>query len=54
MHDNPKTPRLLDGLIDRIEARNYHAGLLPLESAATASGGTYRFGRRDGRVPCGA
>jgi peptidoglycan/xylan/chitin deacetylase (PgdA/CDA1 family) len=54
MHDNPKTPRLLDGLMDRIEARNYHVGPLPPENAATAHGGTYRFGRRDGRVPCGA
>lgn len=54
MHDMPKTPRLLEGLIDRIEARDFHAGPLSAESAATAGGGTYRFGRRDGIVPCSA
>jgi|SRR5215217_7826409 len=53
MHDNPKAPRLLEGLIDRIEARGYHAGPLSPDSSATARGGTYRFGRRDGSVPCG-
>jgi peptidoglycan/xylan/chitin deacetylase (PgdA/CDA1 family) len=54
MHDRPGTPRLLDGLMDRIHARNYRAELLALESAATARGGNYRFGRRDGRIPCEA
>lgn len=54
MHDKRKTVELLDGLLDRIEARGYHAGLLSSESAATARGGSYRYGRRDGRVPCGA
>jgi peptidoglycan-N-acetylglucosamine deacetylase len=53
MHDNPKAPRLLEGLIDRIEARGYHVGLLPLHSVATAREGTYRFGRRDGILTCG-
>jgi peptidoglycan/xylan/chitin deacetylase (PgdA/CDA1 family) len=52
MHDNPKAPRLLDGLVDRIEARNYHVGLLAPDSVATARGGTYRFGRRDGILTC--
>ena len=54
MHDKRKTTQLLDGLLDRIEARGYHVGLLTSESAATARGGSYRYGRRDGRVPCGA
>jgi peptidoglycan/xylan/chitin deacetylase (PgdA/CDA1 family) len=53
MHDKPKTPRLLGGLLDRIEARGYQVGLLGLGSRATARGGDYRFGRRDGRTPCG-
>jgi peptidoglycan/xylan/chitin deacetylase (PgdA/CDA1 family) len=54
MHDMPATPRLLDGLLDRIEARGYVAGPLAPESPATARGGDYRFGRQDGKVPCGA
>jgi peptidoglycan-N-acetylglucosamine deacetylase len=54
MHDKRKTVELLDGLLDRIEARGYHAGLLSPDSAATARGGSYRYGRRDGHVPCGA
>jgi peptidoglycan-N-acetylglucosamine deacetylase len=54
MHDKPKTAQLLDGLLDRIEARGYRAGLLPPDSRARAQGGSYRFGRRDGCVPCGA
>lgn len=53
MHDTPKTARLLTGLLDRVESRGYEAGLLAPESAATADGGDYRFGRQDGRLPCG-
>jgi peptidoglycan-N-acetylglucosamine deacetylase len=54
MHDKPKTSRLLEALLDRIEARGYPTGLLPRESAATARGGHHRFGRPDGSVPCQA
>ena len=53
MHDTPKTTLLLAGLLDRIEDRGYQVGLLPPENRATARGGDYRFGRRDGKVPCG-
>jgi peptidoglycan-N-acetylglucosamine deacetylase len=53
MHDTAKTPRLLAGLLDRIEARGYQVGLLAPESPATARGGDYRFGRQDGKTPCG-
>lgn len=53
MHDTPKTTHLLAGLLDRIEMRGYQVGLLPPESAAAACGGDYRFGRQDGKLPCG-
>jgi hypothetical protein len=53
MHDTAKTPRLLSGLLDRVEARGYQVGLLGPESPATARGGDYRFGRQDGKTPCG-
>jgi peptidoglycan/xylan/chitin deacetylase (PgdA/CDA1 family) len=53
MHDTPKTQRLLDGLLDRIEARGYLTELLPPDNPATARRGNYRFGRQDGRPPCG-
>jgi peptidoglycan/xylan/chitin deacetylase (PgdA/CDA1 family) len=53
MHDTPKTPRLLAGLLDRIEGRGYQIGLLHPENPATARGGDYRFGRLDGKLPCG-
>jgi hypothetical protein len=29
MHDVPEGPRLVAGLLERIEARGYEAGLLP-------------------------
>jgi hypothetical protein len=54
MHDKRKMVELLGGLLDRIEVRGYRSGLLSSESAATARGGSYRYGRRDGQVPCGA
>jgi hypothetical protein len=53
MHDTAKTPRLLSGLLDRIEGCRYEVGLLPPENPATARGGDYRFGRQDGKRPCG-
>jgi peptidoglycan/xylan/chitin deacetylase (PgdA/CDA1 family) len=53
MHDMPESPRLVGGLLDRIEARGYEAGPLSPGSAATATGGPYTFGRQDGRLPCG-
>jgi peptidoglycan/xylan/chitin deacetylase (PgdA/CDA1 family) len=53
MHDTAKAPRLVAGLLDRIEARGYLVGLLPSENAATARTGDYRFGRQDGKLPCG-
>jgi peptidoglycan/xylan/chitin deacetylase (PgdA/CDA1 family) len=53
MHDTPKTPRLLAGLLERIEKRDYRVGLLPPENPATPRGGDYRFGRQDGKLPCG-
>jgi peptidoglycan-N-acetylglucosamine deacetylase len=53
MHDMPLTARLLDGLLDRIDARGYAAGPLRPDSPATAGGGAYRFGRQDGVIPCG-
>ena len=52
MHDTAKTVRLLEGLLDRIEARGYRAGLLSPENPATAHEGDYRFGRQDGKTPC--
>lgn len=52
MHDRPKTPELLAGLLDRIELRGYEIGLLPPENPATPEGGHYRFGRTDGRRSC--
>jgi len=54
MHDKLKTVRLLDGLLDRIQSRGYRAGPMSRESAATVSGGSYRYGRRDRRLPCQA
>jgi peptidoglycan-N-acetylglucosamine deacetylase len=52
MHDRPGTPRLLAGLLDRIEERGCEVGLLAPENPATASGGGYRWGRRDGKRSC--
>ena len=52
MHDRPKTPALLPGLLDRIEQGGYTVGLLSPENAATPSGGNYRWGRTDGRRSC--
>lgn len=52
MHDRPKTPALLSGLLDRIERRGYEVGLLPVQNPATPSGGSYRWGRTDGRRSC--
>ena len=52
MHDRPRTPRLLAGVLERIEARGYEVGLLPPDNPATPSGGDYRFGRTDGRRSC--
>jgi peptidoglycan-N-acetylglucosamine deacetylase len=52
MHDRPKTPRLLSGLLERIEERGYDVGLLPPENPATPSGGDYRWGRTDGMRSC--
>jgi peptidoglycan-N-acetylglucosamine deacetylase len=52
MHDKPKTVRLLDQLLDRIETYGHRASPMSRESAATVTGGDYRFGRRDGRTPC--
>jgi peptidoglycan/xylan/chitin deacetylase (PgdA/CDA1 family) len=53
MHDTTKTVALLDGLLDRIEARGYRTGLMAPDGPATARGGDLRFGRQDGRLPCG-
>jgi peptidoglycan/xylan/chitin deacetylase (PgdA/CDA1 family) len=53
MHDTVKTTRLLDGLLDRIDARGYRVGPLPPDNPATVTGGDYRFGRQDGKTPCG-
>jgi peptidoglycan/xylan/chitin deacetylase (PgdA/CDA1 family) len=53
MHDTTKTPRLVAGLLDRIEERGYRVGTLEQDNPATARGGEYRFGRQDGRLPCG-
>ena len=53
MHDKLKTVRLLAGVLDRMEARGYDAELLAPGNPATARGGAYRFGRQDGRLPCG-
>jgi peptidoglycan-N-acetylglucosamine deacetylase len=53
MHDLPEAPRLLGGLLERMDARGYHPGLLARDNAAVAQGGDYRFGRQDGRLPCG-
>jgi peptidoglycan/xylan/chitin deacetylase (PgdA/CDA1 family) len=52
MHDRPKTPGLLAGLLDRIEGRGYEVGLLAPENPATPSGGDYRWGRTDGTRSC--
>jgi peptidoglycan-N-acetylglucosamine deacetylase len=53
MHDTAKTVRLLEGLLDRIRARDYDVGLLSPENPAAARGGDYSFGRQDGKRPCG-
>jgi peptidoglycan/xylan/chitin deacetylase (PgdA/CDA1 family) len=53
MHDTAKTVRLLEGLLDRVEARGYEVGPLSPDTSATAHGGDYRFGRQDGKRPCG-
>ena len=53
MHDTRKTQRLLVGLLDRIERRGYQVGLLTPENPATVRGGDFRFGRQDGKLPCG-
>jgi peptidoglycan/xylan/chitin deacetylase (PgdA/CDA1 family) len=53
MHDVPKAVPLLSGLLDRIAARGFGAGRLTPENPAVARGGGHRFGRRDGRLPCG-
>lgn len=53
MHDTEKTVGLLAGLLDRIEARGLKVGPLAQENPAVASGGDYRFGRQDGKLPCG-
>jgi peptidoglycan-N-acetylglucosamine deacetylase len=52
MHDRPKTPPVLAGLLDRIEAHGYEIGLLAPDGPATPGGGDYRFGRQDGRRSC--
>lgn len=52
MHDRPKTPRLLAGLLDRIEERGYKVGLLAPDNPATARRGDRRFGRVDGKRSC--
>ncbi len=52
MHDVPEAPRLLAGLLDRIEARGYDSGLLSPGNPAIANGGNYTSGRQDGKVPC--
>ena len=53
MHDVPEAPRLLAGLLERIDARGYEAGLLAPGNPARATGGEYTFGRQDGKLPCG-
>jgi peptidoglycan/xylan/chitin deacetylase (PgdA/CDA1 family) len=53
MHDVPEAPRLLTGLLDRMEARSWAAGLLAPDNPALAVRGDYRFGRQDGKLPCG-
>jgi peptidoglycan/xylan/chitin deacetylase (PgdA/CDA1 family) len=53
MHDTLKTQQFLTPLLDRIERHGYEIGLLAPENAATARGGDYRFGRQDGKTPCG-
>jgi peptidoglycan/xylan/chitin deacetylase (PgdA/CDA1 family) len=53
MHDVPEAPKLLAGLLDRMDARGYEPELLSPGNAATARGGDYRFGRQDGKLPCG-
>ena len=52
MHDRRRTPELLTGLLDRIEERGYEIGLLSPENPATPSGGSYCWGRRDGKRSC--
>lgn len=53
MHDTTKTVQLLEGLLDRIDARGHEAGPLSPDSPATARGGDHTFGRQDGKLPCG-
>ena len=52
MHDRRRTPELLAGLLERIEERGYEIGLLSPENPATPSGGSYRWGRTDGKRSC--
>jgi peptidoglycan/xylan/chitin deacetylase (PgdA/CDA1 family) len=53
MHDRTKTPRLVAGLLDRIEERGYEVGALRPENPAAVRAGDYRYGRDDGKLPCG-
>jgi peptidoglycan/xylan/chitin deacetylase (PgdA/CDA1 family) len=53
MHDVPEGPPLVAGLVELMGARGYEAGPLGPDSSAIARGGDFRFGRRDGVVPCG-
>jgi peptidoglycan/xylan/chitin deacetylase (PgdA/CDA1 family) len=53
MHDVPEAPKLLAGLLDRMDAGGYEPELLSPDNAATARGGDYTFGRQDGKLPCG-
>jgi peptidoglycan/xylan/chitin deacetylase (PgdA/CDA1 family) len=45
MHDLPEAPRLVAGLLERINARGYEAGLLSAGNPAIAQGGDYTLGR---------
>ena len=54
MHDRPETARLVPALVEELWARGYSIGPLQPDNPAVVTDGERRYGRLDGRKPCGA
>ena len=53
MHDKPETAKLVPELVNELRGRGYSIGPLRPDNPAVVSQGERRYGRLDGRKPCG-
>ena len=53
MHDKPETAKLVPELVEELRGRGYSIGPLHSENPAVVREGERRYGRLDGRKPCG-